>query len=125
MSKVVPIGCSFGVPENSARLDPSLSALLQPADPSIRPGWKSDLFLEDVDIEAETGGMALPIRALPLPPVIPPLRIRIPALETTDTEPKVESFVDTNCNLLGLVQDSGIEVEVRIHKLEARVYLHV
>ena len=114
MSKVVPIGCSFGVPENSARLDPSLSALLQPADPSIRPGWKSDLFLEDVDIEAETGGMALPMRALPLPPVIPPLRIRIPALETTDTEQKVESFVDTNCNLPGLVQDSGIEVEVRV-----------
>ena len=106
-SKVVPIGlCSLGVADNNATVDSdptSLSALLRPANPAVRLGWRSDLVLEDVDIEIETGAMALPVRGLPLPPVIPPPRMRAPALEVPT--PKLCHQAD----IPGFVQDTGID----------------
>ena len=108
-SKVVPIGLrSFGVAaENNAALDPtySLAAVLRPADPAVRLGWRSDLVLEDVDIEVETCGMALPARALPLPPVIPPPSMRIPSLEATSTEEKLFAQAD----IPGFIQSTNID----------------
>ena len=89
----------------------SLPALLRPANPAVRLGWKSDLVLEDVDIEEETGRIARPI--LPLPPVIPPPWMRAPALQmTTPAATPAQQEMPAQADLPGFIQDTIEEVEV-------------
>ena len=75
----VPCLCILGknrvVPTGSRRAS-ARPPLPGPPDPAVRLGWRSDLVLEDVESEDETGDSILPTPARLLPPVIPPPRVR-------------------------------------------------
>ena len=75
----VPCLCRLGknrvVPTGSRRAS-ARPPLPGPPDPAVRLGWRSDLVLEDVESEDETGDSILPTPARLLPPVIPPPRVR-------------------------------------------------